>query len=112
MPHQERARCPPTRPKSHTPIGRAGRPDRVALVMMAFRIPRAEVILQKLLLAQPTLDAAAAGMVFTPAEQYVSRPQDYERMASSAAYRRTIENERIGIRKMLVGQSGTTGGKT
>jgi hypothetical protein len=88
------------------------KPDRAFIVMMTFRIARAEAIAQKLVIEQPALETALASTVFCPAEQYVPRPGEYERMMSSAAYARTMANERFGIRRMLLGERATTGGQT
>ena len=91
---------------------RESKPDRAFVVMMTFRIARAEAIAQKLVIEQPALEAAMASTVFCPAEQHVPRPGEYVRMMSSAAYARTVANERFGIRKMLLGERATTGGQT
>ena len=91
---------------------RATRPVRAYVVMMTFRIARAEAIAQKLVIEQPELEDALASAVFCPAEQYAPRPGEYERMMSSAAYARTMENERFGVRRMLLGERATTGGRT
>lgn len=88
------------------------KPDRAFVVMMTFRIARAEAIAQKLVMEQPALEGAMASMVFCPAEQHVPRPGEYVRMMSSAAYARTVANERFGIRKMLLGERASTGGQT
>ncbi len=86
--------------------------DQVLIVMMAFRIPRAETILQTLLREHAEFESAAIRIIFFPAEQYVLQPEEYRLMTDSAAYKRTVENERFGIRKMLSGQIASTVGKT
>ena len=80
--------------------------------MMTFRLPRAEVILQKLIASNPAAEHIASRIVFTSAEAFLPDMSTYQRMWCSAAYARTAANERVGIRKMLLGQSATTGGKT
>lgn len=86
--------------------------DRAYVMMMTFRLPRAAAILQNLIINEPGLEAAASRIVFASAEAYVPDPASYHRMWSSEAYKRTAANEGAGIRKMLLGQSATTGGKT
>lgn len=86
--------------------------DRAFVVMMTFRLPRAEVILQKLIASNPAAERIASRIVFASAEAFLPDMPTYRRMWCSAAYARTAENERFGIRRMLLGQSATTGGKT
>lgn len=85
---------------------------RAFVVMMTFRLPRAEVILQKLVASNPAAERIASQIVFASAEAFLPDMSTYRRMWCSAAYARTAENERVGIRKILLGQSATTGGKT
>jgi hypothetical protein len=82
------------------------------VVMMTFRLPRAEVILQRLIAHNPAAEGIASRIVFASAEAFLPDMSTYQRMWCSAAYARTAENERVGIRKILLGQSATTGGKT
>ena len=86
--------------------------EQAFVVMMTFRLPRAEVILQKLIINNPAVEQTASRTVFASAEAYLPDVPSYQRMWSSTAYARTAENERVGMRKILLGQSGTTGGKT
>ena len=85
---------------------------RAFVVMMAFRLARAEAILQRAVIGWPEAEVSAERIVFVPAEALLPDVAAYLRLNGSAAHSRTMTNERFGIRKMLLGQSATTGGRT
>jgi hypothetical protein len=88
--------------------------ERVLVVMMAFRIGRTEVLLQEVLAERPDLAPTADNVAFVPAEAFaLGSLTDYLEMYVSEAHKRTVTNERFGIKRALeTGKAATTGGKT
>jgi DUF218 domain-containing protein len=86
----------------------AAEADVVTVIMMAFRIPRAAVLLENFVMQNdkehPEYKVLAIRIAFVPAEQYLpQKRKEFERMTQSNAYRDTLRNERFGMRKILLG---------
>ncbi len=84
--------------------------NNVVAIFMAFRIPRAALLMEYLVSKNPAYVDAAKRIAFIPAEQHVPEQlSEFERMTHSRAYRTTVEMERWGIKNLLSGAYGTGG---
>lgn len=86
--------------------------DQILVVTMTFRIGRLESLFAEISLQSPELAENLCKVRILPAE-FALDPEEIVGMTLSEAYKRTMENERFGLRQALIdGKVATTGGKT
>jgi len=76
--------------------------ERTTVVAMGFRLPRVRLFLRDFALRNPSLLATARNVDFSDAEQFLPEQfDDFVAMHQSAAYRRTMSQERFDVRRLL-----------